>query len=133
MSNYIPYPCLLESHPNGSPTRRKNHDLPAENYVSGVDVVYLKFARSLDHLDSKIRQNKAELADFSMVHRLLSSLPLPTDEYSISFLRLTNAHSCCLQSERGAAVYELRLMHSRLRERPTLNGGGSGRRRYAAR
>ena len=122
MSNHFPYPCLIESRQNGSPTRSKNHGLPAENYILGVDVLYLRVARSLDHLNRKIRQNKAELADFSMVHRLLGSLPLSTDEYAVSFRRLTNAHSCCLQSERGAAVYELRLLRSCLRERHVLNG-----------
>jgi hypothetical protein len=111
MSNHIPYPCLLESHPNGNPTRQKNHDLPSES-ILGVDILILKFARSLDHLGSKIRQNKAELADFNMAHRLLGSLPLSTDEFAVHILRLTNAHSYCLQNEQGAAMYELRMMRS---------------------
>ena len=122
MLSQCPNPCPLVSNLAGGSFKGNNHKLPSESHFLGVDVLFRNANRSLEQLASQVHRDEVRLVDFCLAHRLLSSLPLSTNEYAVSFRRLTNAHSCCLQSERGAAVYELRLLRSCLRERHELNG-----------
>jgi hypothetical protein len=58
-------------------------------------------------------------ADFHQARQALECLPLNRDEFATATNRLANAHSYLDRGERGAALFELRLLSRSLVAKPS--------------
>jgi hypothetical protein len=102
------------------PERAPNlHDSSTKDHNGGVVDLFGKAAYGLERLASKVCCDDVESDDFRHVYRMLVTLPLATSEFALSVRRLNNAWQYSQQNERGAAVYELQLLRSCLRQRVT--------------
>jgi predicted Zn-dependent peptidase len=65
---------------------------------------------SLTQLVEKGTSPNCATAEFQQVHESLEALPLTAAEFAAARNRLSNAQSYLEAGERGAALYELRLL-----------------------
>jgi hypothetical protein len=72
----------------------------------------LRIKQSLEALH---KQNSVN-GEFGEIGDLLRSLPLATEQFALASRRLANARRYLTAGERGAAVYELRLLEGVLFE-----------------
>ena len=75
-----------------------------------VDVRYFQIQTMISTLQSRCKQGLPCDLLLDSILRILESLPLSTDEYGRAICHLSNCERYLKLNERGAAVYELRLL-----------------------
>jgi len=76
-----------------------------------LDQVYATAAQCVARLLLVLKRRIPDGRAFDDAQRALATLPVPTPRFALASHRLDNARAYCAQRERGAAVYELRILH----------------------
>jgi hypothetical protein len=81
-----------------------------ENDERPVPAAFARLVQAARRLVHDISIGRTNSPNFDNVHELLGTVPLATDEHSVSVQRLQSARHYAAHGEAGAACYELNLL-----------------------
>jgi hypothetical protein len=79
-----------------------------------LEQVFANAAHCIAKLLTAVERRTPEGCAFDDAQLALSSLPISTQRFAIASHRLDNARLYCARGERGAAAYELQMLHRTL-------------------
>jgi hypothetical protein len=88
--------------------------------ITDIDTVTETYQRSrltelcVEVLIGQTKIGRIWLEGYAETMRFLESVPLPTEEFAVAKLRLSNALDYCRRREFGAAAFELRALRGGL-------------------
>lgn len=102
---------------------------PQESSIKRIEPSTYDSTEQLRHkvLDAvgKLRAEIRHVVDvperIEWIQRLLESLPLSTSEFGLAMARLENAERYLISNERGAAMFELKLLEGNLQSTRTYS------------
>jgi hypothetical protein len=90
--------------------------MPRNEHCSITESLQAPLCAGLDELLEQAWDSKAPVARLEPLRLLLEALPLETTEFGRAVNRLANARHYLEAGERGAALYELRLLRRSLEQ-----------------